>query len=105
MSTVMGVVISLAQAFELEVSSVGMREKFIVVCFNWPREKCALEDLDSRRYEISGEFMEIAGSGREYTSKLTMADMTLTTLTGSARPDAGMSLFSRINRHASRIPS
>lgn len=36
---------------------------------------------------------------------LTMADMTLTTLTGSPRPDGGISLFSRMNRHASRIPS
>lgn len=34
-----------------------------------------------------------------------MADMTLTTLTGSPRPAEGVSLLSRRKRHACRIPS
>lgn len=71
---------------------------------------------DKMKYELwgpSGQFflkillanpkLEIVGCS--YKSQRTMADMTLTKLTGSARPDAGMSLFSRINRHASRTPS
>lgn len=47
--------------------------------------------------------LEIVGYIHE--CKRTMAERTLTTLTGSPRPDGGMSLFSRINRHASRTPS
>lgn len=38
-------------------------------------------------------------------SRLTMAEMTRTTLTGSPHPDGGVPLFSRTKRHTARIPS